>query len=226
MRELGLLLAVFLSFGLTACSNSNPELRQVFSQVNDLWVPASSQWQERLSVFVLATNADGLEEIAEFRLIHDKAKLAWTFTPATWTAVERTGETWLGANNLQMPEAEVPTGTWQAEVVTRAGLSSSVSFAVPPPLMAERVVVRPPVTLSAPASRTGLYRLDGFPVDLVIWAYGEDGKPLAQRNIATAQFSLASLANGVNPNLVRSLMFYSYDRTRGRGVEAGPFELK
>lgn len=226
MRELGLLLAVFASLGLTACSNSTPELRQVFSQVNDLWVPASSQWQERLSVFVLPTNADGLEEIAEFRLIHENAKLAWTFTPATWTKVERTGELWLGANNLQMPETEVPTGTWLAEVVTRAGLAASATFAVPPPLITGRVPVRPPVKLVVPASRTGLYQLEGFPPDLVIWAYAEDGKPLAQKTTTDPQFSLASLANGLNPNLVRSLVFYTYDRSRGRGVEAGPFELK
>ncbi len=215
-----------LLLGLAGCANSSPEVRQVFSQINDYWDPVTSQWQERLSVFVLPRNADGLEELAEFRLIHDGARLSWTMTPETWSQVERSGEVWVGANNLQMPEEAVPTGAWRAEVVTRSGLVASAPFAVPPPLMTGRSAPRAPVTFTAPTARSGDFLLTGFPADLVIWAYSADGKPLAQKTTVDSRFTLASLASGFNPDTIRRLMFYSYDRNRGRGVAAGPFELK
>ncbi|MEI8096245.1 MAG: hypothetical protein WCG80_18690 [Spirochaetales bacterium] len=238
VRSIGTLFALALAAlalaELSACSNSQPQIGQVFSQVNQVWSPTAKVWQPRLSVFVLVSNADGIEDIDRLHLVHDNSRLVWSLEPSQWTRIDRTGEMWLGANNLSVPgdsgPAEIPTGAWKVLVLSKAGQQAESAFVIPPPPPGN-LPPRPPVRLDLPAGwsateRQGSFRLTGFASDYVVWTLGETGEVLAQKPQTSPVFSLTSLLPAATLGRVRSLMFYSYDKLAGQGLEAGPFELK
>jgi hypothetical protein len=215
---------------LASCSNSTPTIAQVFSQVNDVFTPPEGPWQPRLSVFVQVTNADGPQELATVDVVNDEDRLLVALNSTNWTKIERPGEVWLGTNNLAFPDGSnatgpVPTGQWRVVVQTKAGLQSEASFAIPPlaPLTIQKSRAR--VSLERPTDSKGVYRLRGFASDVVIWALAANGDLVAQKKTTSSEFTLDSLAPGAAA-LTTSLLFYSYDKTAGHGLEAGPFPVK
>ena len=87
---------------------------------------------ERLSVFVRAADADGLEDLDELYVIHDGGELFWRATADTWTRDERDGATWIGAAALAMPgEQPFPAGEYRVLLIDAGGERDTTRFVVP-----------------------------------------------------------------------------------------------
>ncbi len=210
-----------------ACSNSQPQIPQLTTQVNQVWSPSASAWEERLTVFVQVTNGDGLEVLDRIQIVNDEDRLVFTLDKSNWTKVERTGETWFGANNLRVPDGYVSSGDWRVLVSTRAGLQVEAPFVIPPLAPNTSSSARSALQFNKPADLEKPFTFTGFPKDVLIWALGEQGEVLGQFKTANNSFLLAQVVPfRTLQGRVKSLVLYSYDKTRGQGVEAGPFEVK
>ena len=210
-----------------ACSNSQPQIPQITTQVNRVWSPPSSAWEERLTVFVQVTNGDGLEVLDRVQIVNDEDRLVFILDKSNWTRVERTGETWFGANNLRVPGGHVSVGNWRILVSTRAGLQVESPFVIPPAAPNASNSSNYALRFNKPANPQKAFTFTGFPADVLVWALGAQGEVLGQWKTTNNSFLLAQVVP--LPALqarVKSLILYSYDKIRGQGVEAGPFEVK
>lgn len=188
----------------------------MFAQVTRVFDPASGVWSPRLSVFVQAASADGNRVFDRLHLIHDGQGLYFSLTRDQWTAVERPGEYWVGANSLAFPGA-LPTGEWRALLVTKAGQKVESRFQVPAPAPDAPAARTSPVRVT-PEGPPGRYRVAGWVDDYLVWAWDAKGVLLGRAKTVGPAFAV--------PRGAVSFRLYSYDKGRGEGLEAGPFPVK
>jgi hypothetical protein len=170
-------------------------------------------WSDRLSVFVQGANGDGTKVFDRLHLVHPSG-LFFTLNRDQWTAVERPGEAWFGANDLRFPDGKVPRGDWRAILVTKAGLQVDVGFTVPPVPVDAPGPRRAPVVVAS-AGAPFQYKVTGWADDYLVWARDPKGVVLSRNKTTAAVFSV--------PPGTDSFVLYSYDKARGEGLEAGPF---
>jgi hypothetical protein len=205
-------LAVLGALLLASCSHAPPQVAQVFSQVTRVFDPQAGSWSGRLSVFLQAVSADGNKVFDRLYLINDAEGQYYAMAKGEWTPVEKPGEYWVGINGLPLPEKP---GPWRALLVTRSGQQVSTDFSVPPqpldsaPARANKV---------SAVENGGRWRVQGWVDDYMVWAYDANGAVVARAKIVGPEFGIPTTA-------VRFLL-YSYDKTRGEGLEAGPFLVK
>lgn len=203
---------------LTACSHAPPQINQVFWQVNQVFDPSSSSWSSRLSVFVHAVSADGQKVFDRLHLIQDSQGLFFSLRANQWTTVERPGETWIGAHGLTFPDQKVPVGDWRILVATRAGQKVEARFQVPPQPPDASRLRSAPVVLKQDGKTLGLYHTVGWVDDFVVLSRDSQNNLLSRTKTVGADFQI--------PLSATSITLYSYDKTRGEGLEAGPFPVK
>ena len=126
-----LVLLVLLAV-LGGCETSAPELYELQWLLVDYDDRELERRYERLSVFVRAADADGLEDLDELYVIHDGGELFWRATAETWTRDERDGATWIGAASLAMPgEQPFPAGEYRVLLVDAGGERDYSRFVIP-----------------------------------------------------------------------------------------------
>ncbi len=211
MRAPGWAAVVALSL-LVSCSHAPPQVAQVFSQITRVFDPQGGGWSPRLSVFLQAVSADGNKVFDRLYLINDAEGQYYAMAKGEWTSVEKPGEFWAGINNLPLPENP---GPWRALLVTRSGQQVSADFSVPPqpsdapPARSARVSV---------AEAGDRWRVQGWVDDYVVWAYDANGGVVARTKTVGPEFGI--------PSTTVRFILYSYDKSRGEGLEAGPFLVK
>lgn len=214
----GRLLTACLALLLAGCAHAPPRLVQVFSQVNRVFDPSSQVWTSRLSVFVQASSSDGTKVFDRLHLTHEASRLYFTLTKDQWSAVEKPGEFWVGANDLAFPDGQVPAGTWSALLVTRAGLRVKTTFEVPPPALGAPAPRTAKVAVRPEAAGPGRYRVSGWVDDYMVWARDARGTVVSRTKTVGPSFQVTAGA--------QSFVLYSYDKTRGEGLTAGPFPVQ
>jgi hypothetical protein len=197
---------------LASCSHAPPQVAQVFSQINRVYDPQAAAWSPRLSVFLQAVSADGNKVFDRLYFINDAEGQYYALTKGEWTSIEKPGEFWVGINGLPLPEKP---GPWRALLVTRSGQQVSADFSVPP----QPIGGSPARAGTVSAFETdGRWRVAGWVDDYIVWAYDASGNVVARAKTVGPEFSVPATA-------VRFTL-YSYDKTRGEGLEAGPFLVK
>lgn len=117
---------------LGGCETSAPELYELRWGLVDFDDRDLDRRYERLSVFVRAADADGLDDLDELYVIHDGGELFWRATADTWTRDERDGATWIGAAALAMPgEQPFPDGEYRVLLIDAGGERDTSRFAIP-----------------------------------------------------------------------------------------------
>ncbi len=195
-----------------SCSHAIPQVAQVFSQVNRVFDPGLGTWTARLSVFLQAVSGDGNKVFDRLYLIDDAGAQYYAMTKGDWTPVEKPGEFWVGINGLPLPEKP---GPWRALLVTRSGQKVSADFSIAP---------QPVDAASARSGQVsavetgGRWHVSGWVDDYLVWAYDATGTVVARAKTVGPDFAIP--ANAVK------FILYSYDKSRGEGLEAGPFLVK
>ncbi len=129
---LGLCAALVLSVALAGCETSAPELYDLQWLLVDFDDRDLDRRYERLSVFVRAADADGLDDLDELYVIHDGGELFWRATADTWTRDQRDGATWIGAASLAMPgEQPFPAGDYRVLLIDAGGERATSRFVIP-----------------------------------------------------------------------------------------------
>ena len=107
---------------LTGCAGAPPRIVQLFWQLDVVHEVELQQQHEELSLFLLIDDADGIEDLREFRIIQRDAEFSWTISADEMRKVRREGEVWLGVNGIRMNDrAPLPRGDYLVEVIDKAG---------------------------------------------------------------------------------------------------------
>lgn len=187
----------------TACSNKPPEISRVYARVIYQHDPSSGASTEGLSVFLVASDPDGTENLSAFYVIDDDAQLFWKVDNTTWISSTAEGETWIGSNMIAMPgPAHLPSGAYRVLLQNAGGDTVEEAFTVPPRPVSASEAKYPAATVT-----DGAIHVTGSYLNVDVWTYGKDGKfvasfPASQK----APLTLASIAAS-NPVLAQGFTF-------------------
>jgi len=119
-----LCLAVFFLF--FSCSRSKPEISFGFISLTLYEGSAeggiTSRPQERLSFFIIADDEDGIENLSELYLYHDREQLRWQLKNEDWETYNDGNVTWIGTRSIVHYNNEsFPRGQYRAVLINKGG---------------------------------------------------------------------------------------------------------
>lgn len=220
-----ILFLISVLFLLQACSASPPELLDIFWQL-DVVLPLDQDAQrEELSLFILANDSDGLEDLAELQVLHSEQELEWSLSADEWRSVQRDGEVWIGGSGFQMQNgAAFPRGRYTITVSDKAGDSTKSHFTLNNQIVGlsrgdlpyssfPSIQIRGSLQISAPSPQVS------------VLLYRRDGGLLDSQTMQTGSLSRDVLENW-KERQVQRVWLHSYQAEKGYGCVSGPFELQ
>jgi hypothetical protein len=151
-----LLLCLLLVF--FSCSRAEPRI--VFGFIELIYYSGNDEPKERFSFFILGEDDDGIDNLSELYLYHDRGGLRWLINSEDWVLYEEDGKSWIGSRNIAMAEdAPLPRGVYRAVLVNKGGEKTERSFTYDGPEDSPHPF--PFLSIS-----DGMYRIDsGYPVN-------------------------------------------------------------
>jgi hypothetical protein len=213
----GALLGTLVLLG--GCSGKSPVISRVVARpilVHDL---GRGSYREQLSVFLVASDPDGADDLSGFSVINDDAELFWSVDSKTWLSGSAEGEPWIGANAISMPGGvPFPEGAYRVLLSDAGGSTAESSFTLSPGRPAAAKAPYPSVTVS-----DGVIRVKTGLADAEVWVSTRDGRPAARYPADKALDSLSLAA--ANPSAGKSFSFWVYAADRGGewAVLTGPY---
>jgi hypothetical protein len=170
---------------LPSCSQTKPEISYGF--ISLVYYQEEERPEERFSFFIIPDDDDGIENLADLYLYHDREQLRWRIPSDDWVSYEQDGQTWIGTRSIAMGEdGSLPRGQFRAVLVNKGGESSErlFSFDAPP---------EPRFPFPFIAVADGRYRIDSnYPVNRFI-CYDEQGNILRTLPMDTVEGRVADL---------------------------------
>ena len=125
-RVLSLVFSAFLICLAVACSRTEPRIP--FGFIELIYYPGDKP-QEYFSFFVIAEDDDGMENLSELRLYHDREGLEWIISSEDWVHHEENGKHWVGTRSIAMAVNEtLPRGQYRAVLINKGGERSERLF--------------------------------------------------------------------------------------------------
>ena len=122
-----------LALLLGSCSESAPKISQTFWQINLLHNQSTGKNSQVLTVFVMASDDDGVDDMDKMYVINDEHQLYWEISGKN-LRVEKYGdsEVWIGSNFITMPSPEesIPGGTYRIILLDSSGERAKTSVVV------------------------------------------------------------------------------------------------
>ena len=164
LKYLLLFPVLFMMSGFFSCSKAEPRILYGFMSL--IYYPGA---EERYSFFILPEDDDGVENLDELYLYHDREGLRWLFTSEDWLKHEEDGKTWIGSRNIAMLDnLPMPRGLYRAVLVNKGGESTERNFTYDGP-------ETPPYPFPELSISGEHYRIDSlYPVNNVI-SYDQQG---------------------------------------------------
>jgi hypothetical protein len=128
-------LLILIALGLVgalSCSRAQPEI--AFGSLRLVYFQGSEGPEERFSFFVLPDDEDGIEDLAELYLYHDREGLSWQLNSDDWVTFQSEGQEWIGSRAIAMIDGEsLPRGQFRAVLVDKGGEQTERLFAFDAP---------------------------------------------------------------------------------------------
>ena len=84
---------------------------------------------EYFSFFIIPEDDDGIENLADLYLYHDREQLQWHISSDDWVSHVEGGNTWIGSRSIAIGEAEhLPRGQFRAVLINKGGERSERLF--------------------------------------------------------------------------------------------------
>jgi len=133
----GLLVAslslIFINLILLSCSRSAPQIQNYTLKL--IYNETSDGIQERLSLFVIAQDEDGKEDLDTLYIINDEQQLYWTLNSSDWLTVNKDSHLWIGSHNLSMVDGKpLPRGVYRLILTDKGGDRSEKIIGLDAPL--------------------------------------------------------------------------------------------
>ena len=163
-----LITALILALGLFSCSRAEPRILYGFMEKVYLW--GMDGPERRYSFFILCEDDDGMENLSELHLFHDREGLRWLFTSEDWVRFEEGGRNWIGSRHVVMYAGDhLPRGQFRAVLVNLGGEQTERNFTFDVPLES-------PHPFPWFSIQGGLFTLDSqYPVNRLL-SYDEQGE--------------------------------------------------
>ncbi|AEF84294.1 putative lipoprotein [Treponema primitia ZAS-2] len=181
-----LFLAIFLIL-LPALSCSRAEPKIAFGTLSLVYFQGERGPEERFSFFVIPEDDDGVEDLVDLYLYHDREGLCWRLSSDDWVSYESEGQTWVGSRNIAMLDNEaLPRGQFRAVLVDKGGEQTERLFTFDAPAEA-------PHPFPFLYVRDGRYRIESeYPVHYFI-CYDAEGAVLRTLTVEALEGLLSSL---------------------------------
>lgn len=209
LNKIILLLCLILILG--SCSESAPKISQTFWQINLMHDQNTGKNSQALTIFVMASDDDGVDDMDKMYVINDEHQLYWEISGKN-LRLEKYGENevWMGSNFITMPSPEdaLPSGTYRIMLLDSSGERAKTS-----------VIINNNIK-NAPDKWPALTKVgDGVRVDgkaEYIWGIQSDGTFGGE-----FQVMLGIVSTGGKRFF--SYYLYSYLPDKGYGLINGPF---
>ncbi|MCL2720189.1 MAG: hypothetical protein FWD47_02485 [Treponema sp.] len=119
-------LAAFVILIIVSCKMSEPKITYGFLQL--VQYQGDAGLQEYFSFFILPEDDDGIENLDELFLYHDREQLRWNIKSDEWLRYVYDGKEWIGTRSLALPQGSLPQGVYRAVLVNKGGESSQRNF--------------------------------------------------------------------------------------------------
>ncbi|MCL2805631.1 MAG: hypothetical protein FWD26_06805 [Treponema sp.] len=117
---------VILAFLSISCSRTKPEI--VFGFIQLVLYQGNPEPLERFSFFIIPEDDDGIENLEEIFLYHDREQLRWHIKHDEWVKYTHERREWIGSRGIAVREGGLPKGVYRAVLVNKGGESSERNF--------------------------------------------------------------------------------------------------
>jgi hypothetical protein len=105
---------------LFSCSRTEPRIP--FGCMELIYYPGEARPEERFSFFVIAEDDDGMDNLEDLRLYHDRDGLEWIISHEDWIHLEEGGMHWIGSRSIAMIDnGALPRGQYRAVLFNKGG---------------------------------------------------------------------------------------------------------
>jgi hypothetical protein len=121
-----LFFTVFTVVLSVSCTKSAPEIKYGFLQLviyREMDGP-----QEYFSFFIMPEDEDGIDNLEEIYLYHDRDQLRWHIKSDEWQRYTFDEKDWIGTRSFTVKEGNLPRGQFRAVLVNKGGENSERSF--------------------------------------------------------------------------------------------------
>ena len=218
---------------LGGCSGEQPRIFQQHWRLDVVAQPDGDNQFERLTLFVQADDADGMEDLAALTVTHPQQELRWSLDAKQWSRVELKGESWFGGR-LRAPGnapegGTLPRGRYRVVLEDRAGEHAEDTIFIEPAIIGlTKGPLREKMLPSPPAEAGGevYYPFEEGQLKLL----NEEGEAMRVVAPEDADTSITrptadSLAKW-SAEGARTVLILSYGPERGFGVVRGPYSLE
>jgi hypothetical protein len=184
IRELVFLVAIFSL--AAACSRSEPKINFGFMEL--VYYQDKDKPQERFSFFIIPEDEDGIENLADLYLYHDREQLRWHISSEDWITHTHEGKTWIGTRSIAIGGGEtLPRGQYRAVLVNKGGEKSERNFSFDAP-------DEPQFPFPAFEIKDGQYKVSSrYPENRLV-CYDEQGKYIFTAKLTALNGSVSELS--------------------------------
>ena len=202
VRKLFLVLLFFAVFFPLAVSCSRTEPRINFGFIELVYYQDKDKPLERFSFFIIPEDDDGIENLEDLYLYHDREQLRWHINSSDWVSYTNEGKTWIGTRSLAIDEDEgLPRGQFRAVLVSKGGEKSERNFSFDAP--ADPRFPFPVLQISE-----GRYTVDSrYPVNRLV-CYDDQGNHVYSVNLTNLNGAINEL--GI-PSQARTAALWAED---------------
>ncbi|MDR0487353.1 MAG: hypothetical protein LBG91_03810 [Treponema sp.] len=110
-----------------SCSRTKPEISYGFMEL--VLYQGDTKPEEYFSFFIIPEDEDGLENLDELYLYHDREQLRWVIKSDEWIEFTQNGQTWIGTRGIAIQDDMVlPRGVYRAVLVNKGGEKGERNF--------------------------------------------------------------------------------------------------
>ena len=122
----------FFLFSFASCSRAEPKI--AFGFIELVYYQERDKPSERFTFFILPEDDDGIENLEELFLYHDREQLCWQLKSEDWITFTKDEKTWVGSRNITIEGDEpLPRGQFRAVLVNKGGEKSERNFSFDAP---------------------------------------------------------------------------------------------
>jgi hypothetical protein len=187
IRKIFPVLLFFAVFFPLAVSCSRTEPRISFGFIELVYYQDKDKPLERFSFFIIPEDDDGIENLEELYLYHDREQLRWHIKHDDWVSYTHEGTTWIGSRSIAIGEDEnLPRGQFRAVLITKGGERSERNFSFDAP-------EHPRFPFPALKISEGRYTVDSaYPANHLV-CYDEKGNHIYSENLTSLNGALSDL---------------------------------
>jgi hypothetical protein len=109
-----------------SCTKSAPEI--IYGYIQLVIYQGMDGPQEHFSFFIMPEDEDGIDNLDELYLYHDREQLRWNIKNDEWQRYTQDGKDWIGTRSFTVKEGGLPRGLFRAVLVNKGGESVERSF--------------------------------------------------------------------------------------------------